>query len=515
MQLRRVRRDKRLHHYWDRNMKYDYIVIGSGISGLVSAIILSKNGYNVALIEKSQRIAPLLRGFHRKGIFFDTGFHHAGSFGKGEIGDIFFRYLGFSDNLKKIPCNPECFDIVRFSDTHFEFCFPSGYKRLRERLLDTFPHDKNAVDAYLDSIQKQCAALPYLNLDADFGTLEVLKSVHGPSLREFLDSLTVNELLKAMLSVHCLLNGVPPEEQALNNYAYIVGPYYESVHRFQGGGAAITGEFENSLARMGVDVFCGRAAIKMVLSPSGILQGVRLQDGTIIESKGCISTIHPLSMLKIVPESLFRPAYVARLEGLQETSSAFILYAESDSSPDILSGSSIYLSPAVEIDSFNIKNPLEDRPFNIASVCSQNGGPGKGGIIAICPASIDETVHWKDSISGDRPEGYRVFKEEISDRMLRHVESTCGELKGKIRPIDCSTPLTIRDYTSSPFGSMYGVKHKTEQYNPLPATRLPGFFLAGQSIIAPGLLGAIISGFVACGNILGHDHLRRELKKCS
>jgi len=496
-------------------MKYDYIVIGSGISGLVSTIILSKNGYNVALVEKSQKIAPLLRGFHRKGIFFDTGFHHAGSLGKGEIGDIFFRYLGFSDRLKKIPCNPECFDIVRFSEPQFEFRFPSGYDHLKERLHEAFPHEKKAVDAYLDVIKTQCAALPYLNLDADFGTLEVLKSVHGPSLGDFLDSLTGNDLLKAVLSVHCLLNGVPPWEQALNNYAYIAGPYYESVNRVQGGGAAITREFENTLAEMGVDVFCGRAVTEISFSPSGVLQGVRLQDGAAVEASGCISTIHPLCLLKIVPESLFRPAYVTRLKTLEETSSAFILYGESDCSPDILSGSSVYLSPSVQADSFNINRPLEERPFNIASVCRQNGDSAKGGIIAICPASINETEHWEDSFSGARPEGYGIFKEEISDRMLRHIETACGELRGKIRPVECSTPLTLRDYTSSPFGSMYGVKHRTEQYNPLPVTRLPGLFLAGQSIISPGLLGAIISGFVACGNILGHDRLRRELKKCS
>ena len=496
-------------------MKYDYIVIGSGISGLVSAIILSKNGYNVALIEKSDKIAPLLRGFHRRGIFFDTGFHHAGGIGKGETGDIFFRYLGFSDRLKKIPCNPECFDIVRFLDPQFEFRFPSGYDRLKERLHEAFFHDKQAVDEYLDVIQKQCSAMPYLNLDADFGVLEVLKGVHGPSLRGFLDHLTGNELLKAVLSIHCLLNGVPPHEQALNNYAYIAGPYYESVHRVHGGGASIISEFENSLAEAGIEVFCGRAVAEISCSPSGVLQGVRLQDGTFMETKGCISTIHPLRLLEIVPESLFRPAYVTRLKSLEETSSAFILYGESDCSLDILSGSSIYISPAGRIDSFNIDSPLEERPFNIASICSQNGGSARGGIIAICPASLDETRHWEDSFSGARPAGYRIFKEEISERMLRHIESTCEELRGKIRPVDCSTPLTLRDYTSSPFGSMYGVKHKTEQYNPLPVTRLPGLLLAGQSIIAPGLLGAIISGFVACGNILGHDHLRRELKKCS
>jgi len=371
------------------------------------------------------------------------------------------------------------------------------------------------VDEYLDAVKAQCSLLPYVNLEADFGTLEVLKSVHGPSLKEFLDQFTENTILKQVLSVHCLLNGVPPDEQAIVNYAHIVGPYYESVQRIQGGGGAVIKAFEAVLEDTGAEVFRGRAVTEIIFSPAGILQGVRLQDGTVMESKGCICTIHPLHLLGIVPESLFRPAYIKRLRALKETASAFILYGEHDPGPEILSGSSLYLLPSGDMDMFDMHKPLEQRPFNITSTCIQKDGSTGRGFIAICPASIEETGPWEDSITGRRPEGYRIFKSGIAERMVRHIETNCWELRGKIKSIDCSTPLTLRDYTNSPFGSMYGVKHMVEQYNPFPATRLPGLLLAGQAIVAPGLLGTIISGFVACGNILGHEHLRRELKKCS
>jgi all-trans-retinol 13,14-reductase len=496
-------------------MKYDYIVIGAGVSGLTSAVILAKNGFRVALVEKAEKTGPLLGGFVRNGIFFDTGFHHAGNIGKGETGDVFFRYLGLSDGLERVPCNPDCFDVVRFLNPEFEFQFPIGYDRIRERLHNVFPNDKLAVDKYLEAMKSQCATLPYLNLDADFGALEALKSVNGPSLEEFMDDNTENELLKAVLSTHCLLNGVPPQEQALSNYAYIVGPYYESVHRVIGGGAAIIREFDKALAKAGVDVFCNSPVEKISVSASGVFNGVRLQDGAFLEAGGCISTIHPLNLLEIVPESVFRPAYVHRLKNLDETPSAFIFYGEVDSIPDILSGSSIYLFPSTGSTAFNVDAPLEKRPFNIASTCLRNGNSTKDGIIAICPANLAETRQWEDSFTGKRPEGYAEFKDEIARRMLRHIESSCPELRGKIKPVNCSTPLTMRDYASNPFGSMYGVKHKTEQYNPFPTTRLPGLLLAGQSIVAPGLMGAVISGFVACGNILGNDHLRKDLKKCS
>jgi all-trans-retinol 13,14-reductase len=495
-------------------MKYDYVVIGAGISGLASAIILAKNNRSVVLVEKSVRTGPLLRGFRRNGILFDTGFHHAGGIGNGEAGDIFFRYLGLSDRLKKVPGNPDCFDIVRFPNPDFEFRFPVGYDKIRERLHGAFPGDKYAVDEYLSTVKKQCSSLPYLNLEADFDSLDALEGVNGQSLGEFLGHLTGNERLKSVLSIHCLLNGVPPDEQALSNYSYIVGPYYESVNRIQGGGDAVIREFENAAADAGVDVFCGKAVTEISFSPGGVLEGVRLQDDSVIESKACISTVHPLHLLMMVKESLFRPSYVTRLKSLEETSSAFILYGESDTDLDILSGSSIFLSPTAGTASFNIDRPIEERPFNIASSCPRKDS-GKNGFIAMCPGSINETRQWEDSVTGNRPEAYLMFKEEIGKRMLQHIELSCPEFKGKMKLIDCSTPLTLRDYANSPFGSMYGVKHKLEQYNPFPVTRLKGLFLAGQSIISPGLLGALMSAFIICGNILGHNYLREELKKCN
>ena len=49
--------------------------------------------------------------------------------------------------------------------------------------------------------------------------------------------------------------------------------------------------------------------------------------------------------------------------------------------------------------------------------------------------------------------------------------------------------------------------------HPLPITKVPGLLLAGQSIVAPGLLGAVISAVLCCGFVLGHDVLRGEIRQ--
>ncbi len=79
--------------------------------------------------------------------------------------------------------------------------------------------------------------------------------------------------------------------------------------------------------------------------------------------------------------------------------------------------------------------------------------------------------------------------------------------------VDLATPLTLRDYSMAPEGAVYGVGRLLGQYNPAPVTRLPGLFLAGQGVSVCGLMGTLISGYMACGSILGHEFLRGELKK--
>ncbi len=59
---------------------------------------------------------------------------------------------------------------------------------------------------------------------------------------------------------------------------------------------------------------------------------------------------------------------------------------------------------------------------------------------------------------------------------------------------------------------LYGIKHRVDDH-PLGArTHAAGLYLAGQSILAPGLVGAMLSSFLTCGTILGHERMLKELQ---
>jgi all-trans-retinol 13,14-reductase len=495
-------------------MTYDFVVIGAGVSGLTSALLLAKNGFHVAVVEKSDQICPLLMGFSRKGVHFDTGFHYTGGLGSGEPLDIIFRYLGISDNLSVFSFREQGFDIFRSIKDDFEFHFPTGYELIREKLSAAFPDERTAIDSYLQQVRSICSSMPYLNLDVDFNGTSPLLGFDDTSLQDKLNALTGNKILKALLSMHCLLYGVAPDEASFTQHACIVGNYYQSASGIRGGGLSLAKSFEARLKDLDIDVYCGSKVNSISLSTGGAVSGVKLDNGTELSCSGCISTVHPATMLDMLPGDIFRPAYRNRIRSLQETVSAYMIYSVSDSAIPFLAGSNLFVLP--DTDSLNClgTKALEDNLLYLTAAYKGTGSDPMG-FIGISPALFEQTASWQDTVSGKRPDDYLAFKEDKLSRIKNRIDTFCPELKGKMKYSEGSTPLTVRDFNNTPLGGLYGIKHMAGQHDPFPFTRVKGLFLAGQAIVSPGIMGAMLSAFIACGNILGHDRLRKGLKACS
>ena len=54
------------------------IIIGSGLGGLSTSVILAKNGYDVTILEQASQIGGCLQCFQRDGVKFETGMHFIG-----------------------------------------------------------------------------------------------------------------------------------------------------------------------------------------------------------------------------------------------------------------------------------------------------------------------------------------------------------------------------------------------------------------------------------------------------
>lgn len=489
----------------------DIAVIGAGMSGMAAALVLARRGRRVVLVEKKARIGATLRGFTRGGVYFDTGLHYVG--GLHEEGALFryFRLLG----LERLPLemfDADCFDRLRFTGAGLEVPLPVGRAETVRVLSSIFPGDAAFIRKYFTRISEIFNSSPLLSFRTD--APELFADVESTmSLADYLAGGAADPVLRAALSIHSLLYGVSPEETPLHQHARIAASYLEGVGSVRGGGRALVAELEKALAGAGVKVLCGSAAEKLLVSPGRRIDAVLLEDGTEIPVEGALFTGHPRLLPPLLPEGSVKPAFRKRLLALEDTCSAYALFCKCEPVPSLVRGGNLFICPDADITSaFRPDCDPRQGPFYVSG-----GGDAEAdrrGLVIVAPGSARECAPYAASVPGGRPAAYARLKTERLLDIRRQCQSHCPELSG-ISVLDGATPLTFRDYLEAPGCGLYGAKHSLSQFNPLPLTGIANLWMAGQSVIAPGILGAIVSAVAACIFILGREAVREELSACA
>ena len=132
--------------------RYDAIIIGGGLGGLTSGLMLAKEGLSVCVLEQHHTIGGCLQSFTRNGRTLDTGMHYVGSLSEGQIMHQYFKYLGVADRLKLQKLDENGFDHFHFSDGS-HFCHAMGYERFLEELSSTFPDERKGLKEFCDAIR--------------------------------------------------------------------------------------------------------------------------------------------------------------------------------------------------------------------------------------------------------------------------------------------------------------------------------------------------------------------------
>lgn len=485
------------------------IVIGAGLSGLSCALLLARSGRRVQLLEQHASPAPVVSGFRRAGLYFDSGFHYAGGLGAGGPLGPLLRHLGLEQKLQLFPYAADGFDCLRLAESGDEYALPVGFANIENELGSRFPAARVELTRYLDEVAASWRNFPYLDLErelSDFG----LATVHGCSLQQRLQVFAPWPELQSLLSMHCLLYGVPPADAPQSLNAQVAGSYYHSVHGIVGGGRSLVAAFVELAEAAGVEIRCS-AEVRRIRATNRAVAGVELATGERLAAQEVVATLNPAQLPELLPEAGLRPAYLNRLRALRQTPSACILFARSQGSLEFLRGRNLFLQPRAGLCDPVVALPLEERPCYLAAA-DQGGADELKGLIAIVPAHYAEVSAWQD-LPRRRNDAYRAWKAQLTTRLLEHLQRSCPQLP-ELEALELATPLSLRDYSCAPEGAIYGVGRWLGQYNPHPATRLAGFYLSGQAVTAPGLLGTLVAAYLTCGTILGHEQLRGELRRC-
>lgn len=483
-------------------MKYDDIVIGGGVSGLSSAVLLAQNGRRVCILEQSSHIAPTIRGFVRDGIYFDTGFHYGTLFGEGEPFGRLCERLGIMSGIEVSRYGNSGGDCLYSVEGDFTFDFKSGLENFTGQLIDLFGDEREAIVEFGSRIRVFLDRLNNSFFDMVMNPPGIFENGNG-SLYEYLEANFKSTQLKTILSSYAMLYGSMPEETSIDYHSMICGAYFDKSWQVVEGGRAITDAFSAKLAELGVTVRTRSSVDRILVDDSKKVEAVSLKDGATIECDNCVFTGHPRTLTGMLPEGTFRPVYQGRLDDLSDTFSAVVVYCENGDSEGQGDFNNIILVHKPFPNMFVEGGGFSNRPMYISRSVSDKYS---GGISIICPCSFGEVEKWGDSVVGDRAGSYYEWKKETAESIIGVAMKYCADKLGDLRILDVATPLTFRDYMNAPNGCLYGAKHRTVDMPILPRTRVKGLYLSGQKIISAGVMGAMVAGFVTAAAITGEDY---------
>ncbi|MDD3281263.1 MAG: NAD(P)/FAD-dependent oxidoreductase [Bacteroidales bacterium] len=493
--------------------KYDIIIIGSGLGGLVCAYILSKNGYKVAVLEKNAQIGGCLQTFKRFGVKFDTGMHYIGSMDENQILYRLFTYLG----LLHIPLSrldPNGYDVISIAGERYKFA--SGYDNFVETLTKSFPDRKADIQNYVSRIRDIAHASPLYNIQEIYNHTFINADYIKVSINDFIASTTTDVRLQNVLAGNLPLYAGIKDKTPTYIHALINTFYIESAFRVVGGSDHIANSLAHSIRNFGGEIMTHKE-VKEILFDDKKATGIRLKNDDIIQANAIISNVHPEATIRMTDTPLIRKVYKERIQNLENSISNFTVYIKFKENTVPYLNYNYYFYERDDVwDSINYDKNNYPQTYLFMHQCHKDKAVYAESAELIAYMKFEEVEQWADTSLGKRGEAYQAFKEKKANQLLSKLEASFPGIRNAIESYETSTPLTYRDYTATKNGSMYGVirdKNFPTQTLISQRTKVPNLFMTGQNINSHGILGVTIGAIISCAEFLGLNHIIKEIKQ--
>lgn len=503
--------------------KYDVIVIGSGLGGLTAGLILAKEGMQVCILEKNNQYGGNLQTFVRDRTIFDTGVHYIGGLSEGQNMYQYFKYLGIMDDLKLKRLDEDGYDIISFENDPGTYRHAQGFELFKKTLLKDFPKEEEAINRYCNKIQETTTRFPMFHVQVgDVYTHD--PELFNLSIKKYLDSITNNHTLKAVLAGSNLLYAGKGDSTPFFVHALSVHSYITSAYRCINGGSQISKFLVRRLIEKGSHIFKHQEVTHIEIVNDRATT-VTTAKGDRISADTIISNVDPKITLKWLDESVFRKSFTNRINNIENTVSAFSIH--------------IVLKPKT----FPYKNHNyyhfkdKNRVWEALNYTQESWpetymismGPKKDmkgwadNLTVMTYMHYEELKPWENTFNtvskkNDRGQTYEEFKAKKAEQLLDEVQKKFPNIRECIQAIYTTTPLSYRDYIGSETGAMYGYEksvNKPMQSFISPRTKVKNLLFTGQSTNMHGILGVTISGVNTASELLGKEYVMAKIWKAN
>ncbi|MBP5455383.1 MAG: NAD(P)/FAD-dependent oxidoreductase [Paludibacteraceae bacterium] len=488
-------------------MKYDVVIIGSGLGGLLCAYILAKSGRHVCVLEQNQAIGGCLQSFRRNDLTFDTGFHYIGGLEEGQSLHNLFRYF----NLLHLPwqkLDTDCFDEIIIHGKKYQFA--NGHEHFIETLSKEFPHQKENLRQYSKKLQEIGNAL-FDNFKGK--AIDFYESPYfTQSAKEFIDKTIDDDDLKCVLAGASLKMQLD-EHLPLYIYAQINNSFIESAWRIKGGGMQIAESLVNDIRKMGGDIFCKQKVTQLVDEDGRAKRAIVNHGEAAYEADFFISDAHPARTNEWLEESKsIRKVYRNRIKNTPNSFGIFTTHLQLKENRIPYRNYNQYIYETKDLWHFS-ESSNEGKSILVNYQVPEKGNFTRN-IDLLTPMRWEEVQKWEGTHIGQRGEEYEALKREKANSCIALAAKYIDGIEKAIERVYTSTPLTYHDYTGTQCGAAYGIqKDRNKLLQTILPTQTPikNLYQTGQNINLHGILGVSITALLSCAEITGMDWIKEEI----
>lgn len=518
--------------------RYDAIVIGSGLGGMTTALLLAERGQRVALLERHYVLGGFTHVFRRKGWEWDVGVHYVGEVHRPQsvLRQLFDHVTGGELQWAEMG---EVYDRIVFGDE--EYPLRAGVSAFKEGLRERFttPAHARSIDAYVDAVFDAVKASRSFFVEKALGSVSawaasgLMRRKYLAHTRkttwEVLRSLTDDPRLVGVLCGQYGDYGLPPKQSSFGMHASLVKHYLAGGCYPVGGSARIAETIVPRLEAAG-GVALTNAEVETLLVEGGAVTGVRMADGREIRAARVVSNAGVMGTFErlVPPQERERLGIASKLRPLRPSAAHASLYLglRGTAAELRLPKANYWIYPDGGYDhDANVERYLADEgaPLPVAYISFPSAKdpdferryPGRATIEIVTLAPWERWSRWAEHPWKKRGDDYQAAKQRLAERLLEPLLRHEPQVQAAIELQELSTPLSTRHFTAYGHGEIYGLSHDPERFEQKllrPKTPIKDLWLTGQDVVTCGVGGALLSGFLTASAITGENLVMKTLR---
>jgi phytoene dehydrogenase-like protein len=475
-------------------MKYDVIIIGSGLGGLTAGAKLAREGRKVLLVEQHNRPGGCATTFRRGDFTFEVGLHEMDGPSARDMKTRIFNDLDVSGKVEfvRVP------EFYRFINDRYSVTVSHDPQVTIKTLTDLFPGETVGLAAFFDQIlnpKKRSSG-------NDF---------QDKSVGEFLDSIIHNEDLKFILLGNLGYFHDDPYSLSLAYYSIAQGSYFTNGASFIKGGSQMLSDHLAGFIRTHEGEVALNHIVTGIITDGARATGARFKKKNSSTSEYIEAYADEIvannaipNLCDLLPIDLGK-ALRKELGELRPGASLFTLYlgfnrslketGHSDYSTFIFDGS-------VKSQADILKNNHDDfkkRSFTFTDYSQIDSGlaPAGKSVAEVC--CIDYPEDWEKLDKKD----YDLKKENVCRAFIERLEKIIPGISNIIEYYEAGTSLTVRRYTLNPGGAVYGFAQTPGRKFIDSFKNIENLhFASAWGRTGGGFSGVIMGGYLCALNIL-------------